>query len=419
MIASTMWSVFFRLSGALSKFVLFLYLGKTVDTTQIGLLGIILAVIAIFVQLVGAELHYVNSREITSSSTAHAAGLIRGQLILHCVSYFLIIPILSLIFLFGLLDWMYFPLVLCLLVTEHLGQEIFRFLQFRFRPVLGALVLFIRSGIWVFVFIYAVAQYDALPSIQNVLKIWLAFSLLSVLVGAFFIRDFLFERQASSIFTLAWSKNAIRRAMPFFVSTACFSLFQYMDRFILDFTLGTASVGVLFFLASLASVLQLFVTFSVGVFYGPLAIRAFRQEGLKGYLEVRSVFIRKSVVYGLIGVISALIIISPVLNFVGKADYLSFAYVFYLMLIANAIAIGADFANLDLYVRNLDKEIMFSTIFALLISIVIQTTLIVTLGIMGAAIGAILSAIVLWIARRVMYVKAITAYPQLLLKPRE
>jgi O-antigen/teichoic acid export membrane protein len=411
-------AVFFRLSGALSKFVLFLYLGRAVDTAQIGLLAIVIAVVAIFVQLVGAEFHYINNREIASSTKLHAAGLIRGQLILHCVSYFLILPMLSLVFFFGLLDWIYFIPILCLLITEHLGQEIFRFLQFRFKPVLGALVLFVRSGLWVFVFIYLVERYGVLPSIQNVLEIWLVFSLLAVFFGGYFIRDYLFERQASKVFSLAWSKNAIGRAMPFFISAACFSLFQYLDRFILELTLGTASVGIMFFLASLASALHLFVSFAVGVFYGPLAIRAFRQKGLDAYLEVRSSFIKKTIAYGLIGVIFALVLISPVLNLVGKADYLSHAYVFYLMLIANAIMIGADFANLDLYVRNMDKEIMFSTVFALLASIVIQTIMILAFGIMGAALGVILSAIGMWIARRAMYTRAITASPQLVRKFR-
>ena len=416
--ASIILTVFFRLSGALSKFVLFLYLGRMVETAQIGLLGIIYAVLAIFVQLVGAELHYVNSREIVSSAKAHAAGLIRGQLLLHFVSYFLIVPVLSLVFLFGILDWMYFYLVLCLLIAEHLGQELFRFLQFCFRPVLGALVLFIRSGVWVFIFIGAVEHYDIVPSIQNILKIWLSSALLAVIFGAYFIRDFLFDRQAISVFTLKWAATALKKASPFFVSMACFSLFQYIDRFILNYTLGPASVGIFFFLASLASFLQVFVTFSVGVFYGPRAIRAFHQEGLKRYLEVRSTFIKRSVVFCFVGLVPALVLISPVLNFVGKADYISYVHVFFLMLVANGMMIGADFANLDLYVRNLDREMMFSTILGLVIAFIIQIASIVILGVTGAAIGAILSTIGIWITRRLVYAKAIAVSPNLLFTPR-
>lgn len=419
MVTSAVLSVVFRLSGALSKFILFLYWGRLVEPAEIGLFGIIYAIVAIFVQLVGVEFHYVNSREIASSSSKeHASRLIRGQIVLHLFSYVIAVPVLSLVFFGGILDWLYFYLIACLVVVEHLCQELFRFLQFCFRPVLGAFVSFIRSGIWVFIFIYVVEYNLALPTIKNVLYAWLSCSFLAVLIGTYFIRDYLFGQQEPGIFTFKWACAAIQRASPFFISAIFFSLFQYMDRFILNYILGPNSVGVYFFLASLASALQLIVSFSVGVFYGPLAIRAFRQEGLKGYLDVRTILIKKSLLYCFAALIPAVLVINPVLSFIGKPDYIAHVEVYYIMLIANVAMIIADFSNLELYVRNLDREIMLSAIFGLIASLVIQTVSIISFGVVGAAIGAILSAFGIMFFRRLLYSRAIVADPILQYSPR-
>ena len=78
----------------------------------------------------------------------------------------------------------------------------------------------------------------------------------------------------------------------------------------------------------------------------------------------------------------------------------------------NVVLIFSDFSNLDLYVRELDKEIMWATLSSLFFAIVLQTILVWQLGIYGAALGALLSALFLWYMRSYMYKKFIEATVQ-------
>jgi O-antigen/teichoic acid export membrane protein len=411
-------SVFLRLAGAGSKFILFFYLARHISPESLGLLGIIFAVLAIGVQLTGAEVHYINSRDIASGSKESAAAIIRAQLILHCISYFLALPLLALAFHAGALPWTYFILVALLLISEHIGQELIRFLQFTLRPVLGALVIFVRSGLWVFFLIYLVEAQGLALTPLTILQVWFFFSSLAVLLGCYLVRDYLLARTVKWLFSPHWVIETLSKAAPFLITAGCFTIAQHLDRFVLNFQIGQASVGIFFFMASMASALHILVTFAVGVFYGPLAIRAFRKEGLEEYQQIKRVFIRKTIAYGVAGFILGVILMAPALSLIGREDYLQYEHVFYLMLISNAVMLGSDITNLDLYVRGMDHEIMLAAISGLVATLLIQSVCIWAWGITGAGIGAIFSAAFSWYLRLHFYRKTIDRFPLLLSIPR-
>jgi O-antigen/teichoic acid export membrane protein len=412
--AEVVLSVALRLAASAAKFAIFLYLAKDLPPEEVGLIGIVFAVIAIGVQITGAELHYINSRDIAAGSKDVVAGLIKAQLRVHMISYLGVAPVLWIVFYFGLLAHKYFWIVLVLLISEHLAQELTRFLQFVFRPVLSALLIFIRSGLWVIALIFGVELFHINLSALIVLKAWAIFSILAAACGLYLIREYLLLRQQISLFTLEWVTRTLRRAAPFFTTTVFFSSSLYLDRFILDALLGKEAVGIYFFLWSLASALSVFVTFAVGVFYGPLAIRAYRQEGLGAYLKVRKVFARKTATYAGIGMFCGAILIEPVLQFIGRVEYLEYAYIFYFLLSANCVVLASDFTNLEMYVRGLDREMMFAAIFGLVVTLVIQWTFIDWWGIAGGGVGAILSVLATWCGRFYFLRRSLRIEPVLL-----
>jgi len=406
-------SLVLRLGGAGSKFLLFLYLAKRWVPSDLGVLALIIAVIAIGVQVVGMELHYINSRKVAIATKIEVGLLIKKQFKVHVLSYLIAVPILILVFLSGYLEWQYCVPIVLLFISEHLSQEIMRFLQFIYKSNHGAQLLFVRNGLWVFVLI-ALFEINANDiGVFEVLLCWLVFSMVSVGLGFWYIREYIFTKNVCSDFTYEWVYALIKSAAPFFVSTIFFTFSQYSDRFILNYFEGKDSVGVFFFMASLATVLNMFVTFGVGVFYGPLAIKSFRNEGLDSFRRTRREFMRKSAIYAFFSFFAGCIFIYPTLKYIDKEYYISNIYVYYSLLAANLLVVASDFTNLELYVRGMDKELMWASVFSSTASIFSQTIFIYLYGLNGAIIGAFAFPVYISCTRMYLYRRAVGREPSL------
>lgn len=398
-------SIFLRLLGAISKFFLFIYLAKN-STETLGILGVVIAVVAIGVQFVGAEIYNINSREIASASSKKISALINAQLKLHLLFYLVAIPLLSIFFYYQFIQWELFFWVALLLVSEHLSQELMRLLIFIFRPVISTFILFVRNGLWVLVFILfiEVTQVEITPAL--ILKFWAFFSVLAVLIGVVSIRDYLIDSSDESIFKPMWIKEVLFKASPFMIAVICFTVMQHVDRFVLDKLTSNSELSVYFFFLSLASSIYLMVSFSVGIFYHPLAVRTFQEKNYLEYQEIKKVFIRKSIIFGSFWVLVAIFGLHPLLIFIDKREYFEYESIFYICVVTNIVLIFSDFSNLELYVRGLDIDIMWTTVFGLIFATVIQIAFVWQWGVIGAAMGGFLSAVFHWYMRNLMFKNA-------------
>jgi len=410
-------SVFLRLSAAVTKFFLFLYLAVKFSPAEVGQFGLVVAVISIGVIFIGGELHYVNSREIAASKITDIRIIITDQLKTHLVFYILLPPLLYVLTLVDFLDGEYFYVVLGLLICEHISLEIIRFLQFTFQPVLGSFLIFFRNVSWV-ICLLVFSELGLMElSITNLLLVWMMFSLCTVLLGLFLIRDYLINIDYKN-FNFRKMKNNLRRALPFFVTALFFALSQNVERFTLKSIIDSESVGVFFFLASLASVLLLVVTYGVNVFLAPHAINAFRNNSCEAYGEIKKTFIWQTLIFALAAILAAIMLFDPLLSFVGKDDYIDNKNIFYVMLASNLMLLFSDFTNLDMYVRNMDREMMYASIGGLSLAIINSVVLVSFMGVLGAAVAAFISVLCLWAFRGYFYRRGLELDPSLIMSVR-
>lgn len=79
------------------------------------------------------------------------------------------------------------PLLIALLVSEHLSQEIFRKLVFVNRQIIASLVVFLKSGIWAYGLSYLFIFQDMAVTLNTIILVWAVFSMLSVVFGLVFL----------------------------------------------------------------------------------------------------------------------------------------------------------------------------------------------------------------------------------------
>ena len=412
-------SVILRLFGALAKFVFFLYIAKNLNTSEVGEIGIIFSIILIGIVFIGAELHYINSRDIASSNFEEISKIIVMQLKSHIIFYLLTLPILFFLFKSNILNDRYFVYIYFLLISEHITQEIARFLQFTFKPVLASFIIFLRNALWIIVIILFTTFQIIELNIFNILGVWVTFSTFTAAIGLFLIREYLIlHKNDHANFLYKNMISILKKAFPFFITALFFIISQNLDRFVLNKIIGISSVGIFFFLSSLASVLILVVTYGVNVFYAPHAISSFKNSGYESYIAIKKTFIRQTIIFSLIGIIVASIIIDPVLLFVGQDEYIENTYIFYLMLLSNFILLCSDFFNLDMYVRNMDKQMMFASVLGLIVALIFSITFVSFYGLKGAPIAYFLSMLSLLLIRYLVYKNEIRKNPYMKYKPK-
>jgi len=408
-------SLFLRFSGAIAKLILMLYLAKFSDPETLGQFGVIVAIIAIASQVVGLDVHYFNSRIISSEEKNLVSKTIMSQLFLHLLTYIVLIPILVILFLFDFIELKSLMYLFFLIIFEHLSIEASRFLQFILRPNLGAVVLFIRNTLFVIIFIVASFLNQAYLSIDFLMESWLFSIVIAFAFGIYFIKDYIFIDDAKIFMHKSYYYELIKKSFPFLVASIFFLLTQYLDRLILNVFEGDYLVGILFFFASIASALHLFVTYTVGVFHGPIAIKRFRNEGLDGYSSEKFLMVKKSIIATLVALLLCIILINPLLTLINQ-DYIPYLNVFYIFLVVQVFAVVSDFFQLDLYVRGMDKEIMYSSLAGGVSTFILQIILVKLFSIYGAAFATLLGIMLLTIFRYIFYKRALKKDPDLLFK---
>ena len=109
-----------------SKFLLIFFLAKFLEPAELGLYGLLTVTIGYALYLLGFDFYTFTTREILKRERHEWGGLLKDQGALSLVLYVIVLPLLSLIFLEGLLPWSVAGWFFILLVLEHLTQELGR-----------------------------------------------------------------------------------------------------------------------------------------------------------------------------------------------------------------------------------------------------------------------------------------------------
>ena len=89
----------------LSRVFLFLFLAKYFEVEQVGLIGLIMASISLSVYAVGFDFYTFTTRELLRYNHSKWGTFLKSQCMLHIVLYFLIFPLLSILFIFKILKY--------------------------------------------------------------------------------------------------------------------------------------------------------------------------------------------------------------------------------------------------------------------------------------------------------------------------
>ena len=398
--ASSILNLGLRSLSMLAKFLLVIYIGKYLSVEDLGEYGLFITTITIAIYFLGLDFYTYNTREILAKEKVERLPLIRDQFVFHLIVYSIVLPTLLTIFAFDIIKKEYIVFFYFILVFEHISQELYRLFTTLKRPLFANFLLFIRTGMWVYILILLwQMEVSKAPSLISVWYSWIIGSFLSVIIGILYLqKEYNFKTLTKEIDWI-WIKTGLKVSMPFFIGTLAYKVIEFSDRYMIDFYMTKADVGIYTFFGSIANTINIIVFTLVIMIYYPLLVEQYQNNQMSKYKQTLKEFFLKTLTISLGVSIALLLLIQPVLEYIDKTELQQSISILWLLIISNVILNVSLVPHYNLYARKKDLQIRNATIAGALANILLNIIFIKSFGLQGAAISTILSFVIILILK--------------------
>lgn len=399
---------FLRGASAASKFfatVIFLKNGDALFNSRIAL---IFTTVGLATSILGLELNQIVNRKIHSYNKNDQLHILKNEFFIHFVCYIFLLPIIYYFFHIKMqLDLLLSFGIYLLLIFEHHNLELFRILIAFLKPNLATQLLFLRTFLWILIVFILTRFFDFKLDLYLIIFAWGFFSFLSILLTYLKFKNNLCIALKGGIFYLKKSITLLIEAKYFIGMLLLSSIITYLDKFILN---TKSNLTVYFFFFTVCSIISIVVSFSVGSFEGPKAIKIFALNGINDYLfekiKLRKAYLNVIVVVAILLGIG----IFPLLYFINKPEYWSNIHSFFILLISASLYAFSDVYKLDIFLAKKDGVILIVFLIATIFNILLNLVLIKLFSITGAAYASLITNIIIFYKLRSSSHKVLNQY---------
>ena len=378
-----------------SKFLLSIYLVKFLSLEANGEYGIFVATISMLTYVLGLDFYSFNNREILQENSSESGKKIKNQFFLFTIVYLIVLPLLYVLGLFDFIGEKYVFLFYLILIFDHISIELYRLLVVFSKPIQANMNLFLRTGIWILVLIFAWHNdFEELKNLKSVFNFWMIGSFLSVAYSIFSLSTTGISIPWREKIETKWILAGLKIATPFFIATLSYKTIQFADRYMVEFYLGTKQTGVYYFFSNISMLIETFVQTTVVMIYSPQLIASLKKD--KPFqINIFKTFSKEIVIYSVLAVVSVCAIIYPLLYVVEKTELFLSISVFFVMVTTRFIFNISLIYHFKLYVAKKDRIIMTSTLVAVLFNISLNFILIPYYGLIGGALATLISILIM------------------------
>ena len=385
----------------IAKLFFSIFIVKFLSVPDLGAYGIITTTITLLVFLVGLDFFSFNTRNLLMFPTEEWGRYLKWQFSLHLISYLILFPLYLAIMSSGVIQKEFVIITYFILISEHFSQELYRVFVTLKIPIFSNVLLFLRSGLWIF--LYSFITYSkpewTLNQLDSVLYFWLGGSIFSFLVGIVKLLSYKMDWAKGSFINYKWVINGIKVSLPFFFSTISYKLIEFSNRYFIDYWYSKEEVGIFTFFAGISNGVQVFVYSTVIIFYSPKLISTKKHETSERYRLLLSEFKRKVTYTTILASFLAVLVINLVLPFLDNHLLTDNVHVFYLLVIGAAILNFSFIQHYNLYVHHRDGDIFKATLIGTIFNLALNFVLIKHFSIVGASIVTVISYLFIWVIK--------------------
>ena len=275
--------------GALvGRFVLMLYLVKIFTFEQIGLFGLIVALLASAPAVVGWGLNYFVNRDLVGQPRLLAGRMMRDRLTVTLASAGLVGLLLLLVQLGGFysLSFALLLLVMGLLVVEMLAYDLHYHLLSLKQPLLANAVMFIRTAAWVAPFVALSWWLPTLQNLTSLLAAWLMGGLLALITLAYAFRGWPLKAIWQQPIDRAWLKEKLGQNKLIYLNDLSFVVMGFFYRVVIENSLGLAATGIYVMYWQMANAVYLLASTGSLQIEAPKLVQAWKDRMTEGGVRV-------------------------------------------------------------------------------------------------------------------------------------
>jgi len=383
----------------LAKFALALYTARYLGLSELGVYGLVAGALTIVPAVFGFGITDTISRQVVAVARSVAAPLVSTRLSLSMAVHLLGQPLAWLLnaALGEPVPWRLGIPIGLILFLDHLASDTCDMLILRGRVFFANALLFLRHGLWPPLVIIAGLAFPATRNLDCLLYGWLASLVLTWLVIAIFVAGD--GRWRAMRLDGRWLIESLRASVSFHVKDISGVTSLYLDRFLISFFLGLELTGVYTFFWSVANVAHSLVVYGIVQARIAQLVEAARVVEASAFktLERRTqIEVTGWVAVLAAGALVAMPILLPYLDRPLLRDYLP---VFWIMMVATVLRVGADGYSFALLALQQDRAILVIAVAGAVGSALANVLLVPPFGIYGAALGYVLTSVGLLIAR--------------------
>ncbi len=400
--------------GLVAKFILVLCLVRYFQPRELGLYGIMAAMVAYALFFLGMEFYNHTSRSLVSASPLAQAIIIRDQFVFYALTYLLLSPVFFLLFYHDILPQSLCILFFLLVTAEHISNELMRILIVLSRPYLANVVYFLRQGLWIIFLLPLFYFVPASRYFNAVFIAWIAGALFSILIACVGLKHLPWRAMGHE--SIQWNAiwQGLKVSRPFMVSAFCALSMLYIERFFVNYYCGLDAVGIYTFYAGLSLTLHNLVNTGVSKMRLAKLLAAWKNQNRSDFHDESMRMLKETVAFVALLAALNLVLMNPFIQFINKPIYFSHLSIFYFLLFGAACRSIADIPLYTLYAQLSDRLLLRINLSAFCIMLLGNATLVPHYGLMGAALSSAGASLVLLIySSIVMIQRTLLPYPHL------
>lgn len=343
------------------KFFLIICLAVYLPPEEVGIYGLIAVTVSYAIYFVGFEFYTYSTRDLIGKPKSDWPRLISSQVAFFGMMYLLVLPALSLLFLFGNLPLELLSGFLVLIILEHLSSELMRLLVAAERQTLATIIIFIKQGVWAIFLVLTMWMFPATRNIETLLLFWIFGAALSIAAGVAPLLKLDWKRSNLSL-DWKWVKRGIWIALPLLISSISARAIFTLDRYAFEALNGLALLGAYSVYMSIAAAMLAFMESGVFVFFYPRMMRAYKRGDFSEFKSVYKKMEKQAFVWLLALVVFISCSVPIIFSALSEKIYYDNIILFYGMLFAVSVFLVGYVYQYALYATLQDRSIIFANV---------------------------------------------------------
>lgn len=340
-----------------SKFLLIFMLARFLEPAELGLYGLLTVTISYALYFLGFDFYIFTTREIVKAEPENRGQLLKSQVALSMILYAIFLPLTLCLFALNLLPWWLLPWFIALLVLEHITQELNRLLVALQRQLVASWVLFFRAGAWCLAVVGIMFLSEPSQELTTVLVGWISGSSIGMFIGVAVLWQTPMGGWLKAV-DWAWLKKGLKIALPMLVATLALRGIYTVDRYWFEALAGLDVLGAYVLFIGMCTALLGFMDAGVFTFLYPAMISAHANNNAGEFRKKFRQLAWQTVALTSLFALCAWIVVTPLLQWLGKPLYLEHIELFGWLLLATSLFVVGMIPHYGLYARGKDKALI-------------------------------------------------------------